>query len=68
MVISARISTIISFISSRKLTLLAKGPACKNTHKPGTQITVRGHAYKITVKGETFFTVREYDIIGSFDA
>tara|TARA_R110001606_G_scaffold117825_1_gene247810 strand:+ start:303 stop:710 length:408 start_codon:yes stop_codon:yes gene_type:complete len=56
-------------ISKRKLTLISMGPKCTKTHlKPGQEITVRGHAYKIDVKGETFFSVREYDLIGSFDA
>jgi len=56
-------------VSSRKLTLISLGPDCTKKHiEPGTQITVRGHAYKLTVKGETFFTVREYDIIGTFHA
>ena len=56
-------------VSERKLTLIAMGPDCSKKHiKPGTQITVRGHAFKIKVGEETFFTVRDYDIIGTFHA
>lgn len=52
-------------ISKRKLTLLAMGPDCTKKHlKPGMQITVRGHAYKLDLEEGTFFTVREYDVIG----
>ncbi len=52
-------------ISKRNLTLISMGPKCTKTHiKPGTKITVRGHAYKIELEEGTFFTVREYDLIG----
>jgi len=52
-------------VTKRNLTLIAMGPDCKKTHiKPGTQITVRGHAYKLDLDAGTFFTVREYDVIG----
>ena len=52
-------------VSKRNLTLISMGPTCKKTHiKPGTKITVRGHAYKLDLEEGQFFTVREYDVIG----
>ena len=52
-------------VSKRNLTLISMGPKCEKTHiKPGTKITVRGHAYKLDLEEGIFFTVREYDLIG----
>ena len=52
-------------VSKRNLTLISMGPKCEKTFiKPGTKITVRGHAYKLDLPEGTFFTVREYDLIG----
>ena len=52
-------------VSKRNLTLIAMGPECSKKHlKPGMKITVRGHAYKLDLEEGTFFTVREYDVIG----
>lgn len=53
-------------VTERKLYLISIGPNCTNMEgfTPGDQITVRGNAYKLNLKEGTFFTVRDYDVIG----
>lgn len=55
-------------VTERKLWLLKKGDKCEKAIEPGDQIAVRGHAYKITTNKGVFYTVREYDVIGKYDA
>ena len=53
-------------VTNQKLTLISKGDACKKTMEPGDRIAIRGHAFKVTTPKGTFFTVREYDVIGKY--
>ena len=55
-------------VSNQKLVLIAKGETCKKSFELGDRIAVRGHAFKITTPKGTFLTVREYDVIGKYDA
>lgn len=54
-------------VTNQKLTLISKGAACKKDMNPGDRIAIRGHAFKVTTPKGTFFTVREYDVIGRYD-
>lgn len=54
-------------VTNQKLTLISKGAACKKDMSPGDRIAIRGHAFKVTTPKGTFFTVREYDVIGRYD-
>jgi len=54
-------------VTNQKLTLISKGVACKKEMEPGDRIAIRGHAFKVTTPKGTFFTVREYDVIGKYD-
>lgn len=55
-------------VTERKLWLLKKGSNVQKDMEPGDQIAVRGNAYKITTNKGVFYTVREYDVIGKYNA
>ena len=54
-------------VTNQKLTLISKGSTCTKAMEPGDRIAIRGHAFKVTTPKGTFFTVREYDVIGKYD-
>lgn len=54
-------------ITNQRLILISKGDGCKKDMKPGDQIAVRGHAFKVVTPKGTFLTVREYDVIGKYE-
>lgn len=54
-------------LTDQKLVIVAKGDGCKKDIKPGDRVAIRGHAFRITTPKGTFFTVREYDVIGKYE-
>lgn len=54
-------------LTEQKLVIISKGDGCKKDINPGDRVAVRGHAFKITTPKGTFFTVREYDVIGKYE-
>lgn len=55
-------------VSNQKLILISAGESCVKELTPGDRIAIRGNAFKITTPKGTFLTVREYDVIGKYDA
>lgn len=54
-------------LTNQKLVIVALGDKCVKDIKPGDRVAIRGNAYKITTPKGTFFTVREYDVIGKYE-
>jgi hypothetical protein len=54
-------------LTNQKLVIVALGDKCVKAIKPGDRVAIRGNAYKITTPKGTFFTVREYDVIGKYE-
>ena len=54
-------------LTNQKLVIVALGDKCVKGINPGDRVAIRGNAYKITTPKGTFFTVREYDVIGKYE-